>query len=73
VNALLFLSFASGCGDGGGGEDCYERTFWPDADGDGYGAFSSPLSACELPSGASQNSDDCDDGDPKLNNFSVEI
>jgi hypothetical protein len=67
--ALLGIS----CGDGGGGEDCYQRTFWPDQDGDGYGSFSAPLSACELPEGASQNSDDCDDADPNVHPGAVEV
>jgi hypothetical protein len=61
------------CGDGGSNDECYERTFWPDADGDGYGAFGSPLSACELPSGASQNPGDCDDNDSNVHPGAVEV
>jgi hypothetical protein len=61
------------CGDGGAEDSCYEKTFWPDADGDGYGTFSQPLSACELPAGASQNPDDCDDTDPNVHPGAVEI
>jgi hypothetical protein len=69
----LAALFAVACGDPGGSADCYERTFWPDEDGDGYGAFGAPLSACELPHGASRNADDCDDTDANVHPGAVEI
>jgi hypothetical protein len=49
--------------DGGTERDaCVERVFYADLDGDGYGNASAPIRACELPSEASESSDDCDDG-----------
>ena len=38
-------------------------TWYADADGDGYGDAGSTSSACDLPSGHSADSSDCDDGD----------
>jgi len=40
-----------------------ERTWYPDQDGDNFGAAgaSVPLSACEQPDGYAENSDDCND------------
>jgi len=38
-------------------------TFWADVDGDGYGDPTSTSTACEVPEGSVDNSDDCDDGD----------
>lgn len=39
------------------------RTFYADADRDGFGDRASDLSACEAPSGYVEDSTDCDDGD----------
>jgi hypothetical protein len=39
-------------------------TFHSDQDGDGHGDPDSELEACELPTGAADNEDDCDDLDP---------
>ena len=38
-------------------------TYYTDADGDGYGDASAPVTGCEAPSGAVASSDDCDDDD----------
>lgn len=40
-----------------------ERTFYADADGDGFGAPSAQVSACEAPPGHVDAAGDCDDGD----------
>jgi hypothetical protein len=71
VTTRWLLALAA-CGDAGD-EDCYQRTFWGDTDGDGYGAFGSPVSGCEQPDGAVQNSEDCDDGDPARHPGAEEI
>jgi len=47
-------------------------TFYADADGDGHGG-TSPVVACELPSGAAADSTDCDDGDAAVNTDATEI
>ena len=38
-------------------------TFWPDADGDGFGAATGAVEACDLPAAHVANSDDCNDED----------
>ena len=40
------------------------ETWWPDQDGDGFGANSGAVEACEQPPGFVMSSDDCDDSDP---------
>ena len=40
-----------------------ERTFYLDADGDGYGDVDSTVESCEVPSGAVSDSSDCDDSE----------
>ncbi len=38
--------------------------FWPDVDGDGFGAMgSTPIEVCGMPMGFAPNDTDCDDGD----------
>ncbi len=51
---------------GDGGADCVEHVWYTDADGDGYGDPTSPVEACEQPSGTAANYEDCDDGDPSV-------
>jgi predicted outer membrane repeat protein len=50
------------------------RTFL-DADGDGFGDPAQPLDRCgvAVPSGASANSDDCDDSDPSVHPDAAEV
>jgi len=43
-----------------------QRTFWIDADSDGWGDANAPLDACRLPSGYVENDEDCDDTDPAM-------
>ena len=42
-----------------------------DADGDGYGDPTNTIEACEQPSNATDNDDDCDDNDANVNPDSV--
>ncbi|MFH1468587.1 MAG: putative metal-binding motif-containing protein [Pseudomonadota bacterium] len=42
-------------------------SFYPDADGDGYGAPATALDACTAPSGYSADGSDCDDADEDIN------
>lgn len=41
-----------------------QTTFYRDADGDGYGSPGAMTQACAVPTGYSEDSSDCDDGDP---------
>lgn len=51
-----------------GREDCREkRTFYRDADGDGFGDPKHPVKACHPPSGYVDNADDCYDKNPDVN------
>jgi len=43
-----------------------ESAWWPDADGDGWGATSGSVMACSAPSGFVSASGDCDDLDPMV-------
>ena len=51
------------------------QPWWPDADGDGYGADDEdPVESCVPPSGGwVSNDDDCADGDPDRNPASAEL
>ncbi len=49
-------------------------TWYPDADGDGYGdATAATADACNAPPGYTANADDCDDTDAQVNPGSYEI
>jgi hypothetical protein len=53
-------------------EDAVDASGWyADADADGYGA-GAVITACEAPSGAVGNDQDCDDGDPSVHPGSTE-
>lgn len=41
-----------------------QATFWPDADGDGYGTDGAVVYGCTPPDGYAENDDDCDDTNP---------
>ena len=47
--------------------------FYVDGDGDGYGDAANTVQACEAPSGAVANADDCDDGDGAISPDGVEV
>jgi hypothetical protein len=47
--------------------------YFPDADDDGYGDITQPLSECTQPSGTADNGLDCDDTDAGINPDAVEI
>jgi hypothetical protein len=44
-----------------------ERTYYDDADSDGYGDPDLTVTACGLPSGYAETGDDCDDGNSRIN------
>ncbi len=48
-------------------------TFYTDGDGDGFGDASSPVTACAVPSGATETGGDCDDAEPSVNPAAEEI
>jgi hypothetical protein len=48
--------------DGSVDEDAAQEEWYGDQDGDGYGAFSDPISACAAPSGYVADDSDCNDG-----------
>lgn len=48
-------------------EGLNSRVYYPDQDGDSYGAAQGGIVACERPSGYVSNDDDCDDTDPNSN------
>ena len=50
-------------GDIDGADAIDPSTYYADADNDGFGDASAPLTACEAPSGAVSDNSDCDDGD----------
>ena len=48
--------------------------WWPDADGDGFGQVNTtPVEACEAPSGYATNADDCDDRNATVNPDATEL
>ncbi len=77
---LALLPIAVGCpsGEPPGGdtgtapETCEPVAWWPDGDGDGWGAAEGAVEACEAPSGHVADSTDCDDGDPAVHPEAVE-
>jgi hypothetical protein len=48
------------------------QSWYPDADGDGFGAAEGVLLSCEGPAGYAPTSDDCDDGDATVAPSAVE-
>ena len=44
-----------------------DEQYFIDADGDGYGDPSNTIEACEQPSNATDNDEDCDDSDANVN------
>ena len=48
-------------------------TWYPDADGDGFGNPNEPIQSCEQPSGTVDNGNDCDDDNENINPLAVEI
>ena len=51
--------------DGGVDEGLPTTTWWPDADGDSWGALTGAVEACWPPEATSAQSGDCDDTDPE--------
>ena len=47
--------------------------FYPDADGDGFGTGSSPISGCAAPEGYAAQGGDCDDANPLINLEAPEV
>lgn len=54
---------------------CEEKTFYPDADGDGFGDLDldNSVSSCEQPDGYVSDNTDCDDGNVEINPDGIEI
>ena len=51
-----------------------QRSWWPDADGDGFGdAEADPVLACDEPEGYVDNNEDCDDEDADIHPDAEEI
>ena len=48
-------------------------TYYRDADGDSYGDADSPLRSCELPTGYTSDTSDCDDSNDEVNPIAEEI
>jgi hypothetical protein len=48
-------------------------TWYPDADGDGYGDAASGAASCEQPEGTLADGSDCDDGDAAVNPSATEM
>ncbi|MCB9795588.1 MAG: hypothetical protein H6741_23035 [Alphaproteobacteria bacterium] len=49
------------------------RTWYQDADGDGYGSADVSAESCEAPSGFVDNASDCDDGDAEVHPGATEL
>lgn len=47
--------------------------FYPDGDGDGFGADAEPVRACAAPAGTTPESGDCDDADPAVHPAAAEV
>ncbi|MFT5585756.1 MAG: hypothetical protein ACI9VR_003349, partial [Cognaticolwellia sp.] len=80
MNALLLLSlFACRSKDtvvdtGDQNGDCTDPgTWWPDADGDGFGALEQGITDCDAPSGHVNQGGDCDDAEAAVNPDGLEI
>lgn len=60
---------------GGGGEETppVEKTYYQDADGDGYGNLATPTESTTQPTGYVTNSTDCDDTDEDVNPGAEEV
>lgn len=52
---------------------CEEKTFYLDADGDGFGTSETSSTECEQPSGYVLNDTDCDDGNAEINPNAAEV
>ena len=60
--------------DGTADDDTRDVTWWPDADGDGFGdAAGTTLSSCVPPTGYAQNATDCDDTRADVRPGAVEV
>ena len=55
------------------GECTDPSTWWPDADGDGFGAVAEGTTACEAPSGYVDQGGDCDDAEAAVNPDALEV
>ena len=60
MRIIACMAFLVGCGLGQDSEECSPESFWPDGDGDGFGA-GTPVAQCSAPAGHVSNNDDCDD------------
>ena len=66
--------FDNDCADGVDESDAFDaRTWFEDADGDGFGAFTSQLRACSQPNGYVDNATDCNDNAAAAHPGAVEV
>ncbi|MCB9689523.1 MAG: putative metal-binding motif-containing protein [Alphaproteobacteria bacterium] len=54
-------------------DDGVTTTYWPDADGDGYGDDGAPTEACARPVGMIEVDGDCDDADASIHRGAAEV
>ena len=50
-----------------------QNSYYIDADGDGFGDINTQIEACIRPAGYSENSTDCEDGNPSINPSASEL
>ena len=55
------------------GDGVVDSEWWPDADGDGFGATGDSQTNCLRPDGYAGSSDDCDDDNPAINLLATEV
>ncbi len=83
LRSLLLIPLFVACGEGADSNqhkaddtappDCTPLTWYPDDDGDGWGADDGAVEACEAPSGFVDQGGDCDDDEPEVHPEAEEL